>query len=202
MYRDLLGGHSSPEQWKELLPEQCTDFVDHCFSNSISLSSISEDDVNKFFEKADRAPLTVEEIRKRMPEDYHDLLHVALPKEAEKLPPHRSYDHKIELIPGNQLPYSRNRPMSPMELRVIKRWLDDNLAKNFIRPSTSQVASPVLLAKKPGGGGVRICVDYRGINNVTLKNRYPLPLIKETLDAICGAKIFTKLDVIAAFNRI
>lgn len=51
-------------------------------------------------------------------------------------------------------------------------------------------------------GGVRICVNYRGINNVTLKMRYPLPLIKETLDAICKAKIFTKLDVISAFNRI
>ena len=55
--------------------------------------------------------------------------------------------------------------------------------------------------KKPGGG-VRVCVDYRGINNVTFRSRYPLPLIKETLDAICKAKIFTKLDIIAAFNRI
>lgn len=83
----------------------------------------------------------------------------------------------------------------------MKKWLDENLRKNFIRPSQSASAAPVLLVKKPGGG-VRICVDYRGVNNVTLKTRYPLPLIKETLDAICKAKIFTKLDVISAFNRI
>jgi hypothetical protein len=79
--------------------------------------------------------------------------------------------------------------------------LDANLRKGFVRASQSGAASPLLIARKPGGG-VRICVDYRGVNNVTLKNRYPLPLIKETLNVICKAKIFTKLDVIAAFNRV
>jgi hypothetical protein len=91
--------------------------------------------------------------------------------------------------------------MSPTELTVIKRWLDDNLAKGNLRPSTSSTAAPLLLARKPVGG-VRICQDYRGINDITIKNRYPLPLIRETLDAICNAKIYTKLDVIAAFNRV
>jgi hypothetical protein len=75
------------------------------------------------------------------------------------------------------------------------------LDKGFIRESTSPAAAPLLLAAKPGGG-VRICHDYRGLNNVTVKNRYPLPLIRETLDSLCGAKFYTKLDVIAAFNRI
>ena len=75
------------------------------------------------------------------------------------------------------------------------------LDKGFIRESTSPAAAPLLLAAKPGGG-VRICHDYRGLNTVTIKNRYPLPLIRETLDALYGAKYFTKLDVIAAFNRI
>jgi hypothetical protein len=60
----------------------------------------------------------------------------------------------------------------------------------------------VLLAKKPGGGGVRICVDYYGINIITLKNLYPVLLIKEMLDAIYSTKISTKLDMIADFNRI
>lgn len=82
---------------------------------------INEEDAAQFFAKLDKAPLTDEEIRKRMPSEYHDLLHVARPQEAEELPPHRSYDHKIELIPGAPLPYSRNRPMSPTELTVIKR---------------------------------------------------------------------------------
>ena len=73
-----------------------------------------------------------------------------------------------------------------MELRVLKRWLDDNLAKGFIRPAKSSTASSILLAQKPGGG-VCICVDYRGINNVTMKSCYSIPLIKETLDSICKA---------------
>jgi hypothetical protein len=73
-----------------------------------------------------------------------------------------------------------------MELRVLKRWLDDNLAKRFIKPSKSSAASSILLAQKPEGG-VCIYVDYRGINNVTIKSRYPIPLIKETLDSIYKA---------------
>src|SRR5580692_4995423 len=75
------------------------------------------------------------------------------------------------------------------------------LDKGFIRESSSPAAVPLLLAAKPGGG-VRICHDYRGLNNVTIKNRYPLPLIRETLDALCHAKFYTKLDIIAAFNNI
>jgi hypothetical protein len=88
-----------------------------------------------------------------------------------------------------------------MKLRVFKRWLDDNLAKEFIRPSKSSATSPILLAQQPGGG-VYICVAYKGINNITMKSRYLIPLIKETLDSIYKAQIFTKLDVIATFNRV
>ena len=58
-----------------------------------------------------------------------------------------------------------------------------------------------MLAAKPGGG-VRICQDYRGLNNITIKNRYPLPLIREALDALCHAKVYTKLNIIAAFNKL
>src|SRR6266702_4474796 len=65
----------------------------------------------------------------------------------------------------------------------------------------SFIAAPFLFAAKPGGG-VRICHDYRGFNNVIVKNRYPLPLICEILDALYGAKFYTKFDVITAFNRI
>lgn len=200
-FKDLLQGQRTPEYWKGTLLERYHDFVDFAFANPVTINRINDDDAAHFFAKLDKAPLTDEEIRTKMPPEYHDLLHVARPQEADNLPPHRSYDHKIELAPGAPLPYSRNRPMSPTELAVIKRWLDDNLSKGNLRPSTSATAAPLLLARKPGGG-VRICQDYRGINNITIKNRYPLPLIRETLDAICNAKIYTKLDVIAAFNRV
>ncbi|KAI1007800.1 hypothetical protein K3495_g432 [Podosphaera aphanis] len=166
------------------------------------LKKITDKEVKKFFQKVDSPTLIKEEIKRKMSQVYHNTTDVALPQDAANLPPHRSYDHKIELLPGNQkFPQSRARPCSPSELRVIKRWSDDQLGKDWIRPSTSPVASPILLAKKPGGG-IRICHDFRGINNITIKNRCPLPLIKESLDLICNAKIFTKFDVVSAFNRI
>ncbi|KAI0991773.1 hypothetical protein K3495_g16414, partial [Podosphaera aphanis] len=185
------------------MPEQTHSFLDYCFSEKAALlSKISDTDVGKFFNKLDGPAITEEEIKNKLPLEYHDLWKVASPQDATNLPPHRSYDHKIELIPGNyKMPRARARPCSSVELKVIKRWLDDQLGKGWIRPSTSPAASPLLVAKKPGGG-IRICHDFRGINNLTLKNRYPLPLIKETLDLVCNAKIFTKVDVISAFNRI
>jgi hypothetical protein len=91
--------------------------------------------------------------------------------------------------------------MSEDELLVLRKFLQENLDKGFIRASTSLAASPVLFARKPGGG-LRFCVDYRGLNAITIKNRYPLPLIRETLAQLSQAKYFTKLDVVAAFNRI
>ena len=73
--------------------------------------------------------------------------------------------------------------------------------KGFIRASRLESAAPVLFIKKPGSS-LRFYVDYRGLNAVTVKNRYPLPLILETLNRLSRAKIFTKLDIISAFNRL
>lgn len=199
-WQRVLRGEGDAGYYKAQLPQEVHDFIDHCYSAD-RLSRISEADAEIFMKKSDRGPLPLDEIKRRVPTKYHDLIAAFLPQDADKLPPHRRYDHKIELIPGATPPYARSRPLTPTELRVVKRWLDDNLAKGFIRASQSSSACPLLIATKPGGG-VRICVDYRGVNNISIKNRYPLPLIKETLDAICKAKIFTKLDVIAAFNRV
>ncbi|KAI0995350.1 hypothetical protein K3495_g12831 [Podosphaera aphanis] len=115
--------------------------------------------------------------------------------------PRRAWDHRIEIIPVKEPPYQKNKPLSAGELQVVRKWLDDNLNKGFIRESRSRWAAPLILATKPGRG-VRICQDYRGLNNVTIKNQYPLSLIRETLDALCHAKIYTKLDIIAAFNKL
>ncbi|KAI1005422.1 hypothetical protein K3495_g2790 [Podosphaera aphanis] len=91
--------------------------------------------------------------------------------------------------------------MSVQELTVLRKFLQENLDKGFIRASSTPAVSPVLFAKKPGGG-LRFCVDYRALNAITIKNRYPLPLIQETLSRLSKAKFYTKLDVIAAFNQI
>lgn len=91
--------------------------------------------------------------------------------------------------------------MSRDELLVLRKTLTELLEKEFIWVSNSPAAAPVLLVKKPGGG-LRFCVDYRALNALTKKDRYPLPLINETLERIGKAKWFTKLDVIAAFHKI
>ena len=83
----------------------------------------------------------------------------------------------------------------------MKKYIDEHLGKGFIRPSSSAAASPILLVRKPGGG-LRFCIDYRALNAVTVKNRYPIPLISETLGKLAGSVRYTKLDVIHAFNRI
>ena len=84
---------------------------------------------------------------------------------------------------------------------VLRKTLADLLDKSFIQVSHSSAAAPVLFVRKPGGG-LRFCVDYRALNALTKKDRYPLPLINETLNQIGRAKWFTKLDVSTAFHKI
>ena len=91
--------------------------------------------------------------------------------------------------------------MSRDELLILRKTLIDLLDKGFIRVSNSPTAALVLFVKKPEGG-LRFCIDYRGLNRVIKKDRYSLPLIYETLRNISKAKWFTKLDVIAAFYKL
>jgi hypothetical protein len=129
-------------------------------------------------------------------------------KLAEVLPPLRGpgVDHKIELIPdqdGRQpdLPFGPLYGMSREELLVLRKTLTDYLTKGFIRVSSSPAAAPVLFVKKENGS-LRFCCDYRALNRLTKKDRYPLPLIRETLAGISKAKWYTKLDIISAFHNI
>ncbi|MDI6015458.1 reverse transcriptase domain-containing protein [Escherichia coli] len=115
-------------------------------------------------------------------------------------------DHHIELEKDEKgqtpkVPWGPLYNMSRDELLVLRKTLTELLDKGFIRVSNSPAAAPVLFAKKPGGG-LRFCVDYRGLNKITRKDRYPLPLINETLQRISRAKWYTKLDIVAAFYHI
>ena len=89
--------------------------------------------------------------------------------------------------------------MSQDELKVLKKYLEEHLSKGFIRASSSSATFLVLFARKPGGG-LRFCIDYRQLNAMTIKNQYPLLSIKKTLERICKAKIYSKIDIIDAFN--
>lgn len=147
------------------------------------------------------------EPRELLPPHYHQYLKAFDPKEAATLPPHRpGIDHEIPIETDEngkekEVPWGPLYNMSREELLVLRKTLMELLDKNWIRASKSSAGAPVLFAKKPGGG-LRFCVDYRALNAITKKDRYPLPLIRETLRALSKAKWLTKLDVSAAFHRI
>ena len=136
-----------------------------------------------------------------VPIEYHNLAELFSEDKAHELPPHRPYDHKISLEPGSTPPFGPIYSMSPLELEALKKYCEENLKKGFIRHSQSPCASPILFVRKPDGT-LRLCVDYRGLNKLTIKNRYPLPLIGELLDRISKAKYFTKFDVRDGYHRL
>jgi hypothetical protein len=136
-----------------------------------------------------------------IPEKYREYADVFSETEADLLPEHRDYDLKIELENGRQPPLGRVYPLSQKELGALREFLDKQLEKGAIRPSSSPHGAPVLFVPKKDGS-LRLCVDFRGLNNITKKDRYPLPLISDLLDAPRKAKIYTKLDLAHAYHLV
>ncbi|KAJ1588783.1 hypothetical protein NDA11_006436 [Ustilago hordei] len=136
-----------------------------------------------------------------IPKPYQHLRDVFDEVEVDKLPHHTEHDLHLELIEGGKPPQGPLYLKGPKEMSELRRYLDENLEKGFIRPSKSPARSPVLFVPKKDGG-LRLCVDYRGLNEITIKNRAPLPLIEEQLFLLRKARVYTKLDLRAAYNLI
>ncbi len=136
-----------------------------------------------------------------IPKAYRDLADVFSPSNANSLPSHRDEDHAIELEPEKTPPFGPLYNLSEYQLKTLRKYIDENLANRFIRSSKSFSGAPVLFIPK-SDGTLRLCVDYRGLNSMTIKNRYPLPLIDEILDRLSGAWVFTKVDVKNAYYRL
>ena len=121
---------------------------------------------------------------------------------ASKLIKHTGIiNHAIELVDGQQPPYGPIYSLGPMELETLKAYIETNLANKFIKPSKSPAGTPILFDRK-SDDSLRLCVNYRGLNNLTIKNRYPLPLIGESLDRLGRARRFTQLDLTSAYHRM
>jgi len=121
---------------------------------------------------------------------------------ADTLPEHRPYDCKIDLQEGSTAPWGPIYPLSEVELRTLREWLKEMECTGKIRSSTSPGGSPILFVPKPHGRGLRLCVDYRALNRITIPNRYPLPLMQELQDRVQGAQWFTKMDLKNGFHLI
>ncbi|EEB88915.1 hypothetical protein MPER_13056, partial [Moniliophthora perniciosa FA553] len=137
-----------------------------------------------------------------VPEEYHEFAQTVFSERLSwQLPPHRDHDLKIELEEGTQPPLGRIYPLSEAELKALREFLNDHLCSGFITSSGSPFGAPVLFVKKKSGA-LRLCVDFRGLNKITKKDRYPLPLISDLLDAPNKASVYTKLDLRHAYHLV
>jgi len=122
-------------------------------------------------------------------------------EDFDVLPEHRQWDHAIELIPGTKSKSSKVYPLSPVEQKELDSFLEENLRTGRIHPSKSPMAAPVFFIKKKDGS-LWLVQDYRALNSMTVKNKYPLPLISELISQLRRARYFTKLDVHWGFNNV
>jgi hypothetical protein len=139
-------------------------------------------------------PTEVELLTKHVPEEYHEFQDVFSEEAARTLPPHCPYDLKIETIDNQDPPFGKIYNMSATELEALKGHIDELLGKGYIRASSSPAGAPVLFVKKKNGS-LRLCVDFRALNKITVKNQYPLPLLGDLMDRLSQEKIFLKIDL-------
>ncbi|KAL0554728.1 hypothetical protein IC582_008656 [Cucumis melo] len=122
----------------------------------------------------------------------------SLPK---SLPPRRMIDHEIELVPGAKPPAKNAYRMAPPELAELRKQLDELLNAGFIRPAKAPYGAPVLFQKKKDGS-LRLCIDYRALNKLTVCNKYLLSIITDLFDRLHGPKYFSKLDLRSGYYQV
>ena len=122
-------------------------------------------------------------------------------EDPKTLPPERVYDHTITLLPNVVPVNARPYRYSPLHKDEIERQVREMLSAGLIVPSTSPFASPVLLIQKKDGSW-RFCIDYRRLNDLTIKNKFPMPLIEEIIEELAGSNFFTKLDMKSGYHQV
>src|SRR6266436_673286 len=132
---------------------------------------------------------------------YHDFRDVFSKEAFDELPPWKAWDHASDLTPETELPHSQMFPLSPAEQKELDNFLQENLANGRICPSKSPMGAPVFFVKKKDGS-LHLIQDYQKLNEIMVKNSYPLPLISNVLTHLCGAKFFTILNLCWGFNNV
>src|SRR5258705_1205890 len=136
-----------------------------------------------------------------VPAQYHDFRDVFSKEAFDELPPWKAWDHAIDLTPGTELPHSQTFPLSPAEQKELDDFLWENLANGHIHPSKSPMGAPVFFIKKKDGS---LCLmqDYQKLNEITVKNSSPPPLVSNVLTHLHNAEFFTVLDLQWGFNNV
>ncbi|KAK3533097.1 hypothetical protein QTP70_006768 [Hemibagrus guttatus] len=136
-----------------------------------------------------------------LPHSYADFKEVFCEEGAARLPERQVWDCAIDLLPNTSLPKGRIYPLSLPESKAMEDYIKGALAAGHIRPSTSPAAAGFFFVGKKDGG-LRPCIDYRGLNAITVRYPYPLPLVPAALEQLRGARVFNKLDLRSAYNMV
>ncbi len=165
---------------------------------NVNLFFVILKDVKKHFEKHSKSNIVIKNV---LSIEYHEFLNVFDKKAFNILVSHRFYDHKIVLKKNAVLEYTSLYKMFEKKLKIVKKYLENNLKKRFIATSRSSFVSLVMFMKKTNES-LKFCVDYKKLNQLTKKNKYFLSFIDETLAHLKKVKYFTKLDIRQTFHRI
>ncbi|GJZ13592.1 putative reverse transcriptase domain-containing protein [Tanacetum coccineum] len=126
---------------------------------------------------------------------------VVFPEDFTRLPPLRQVEFQIDLVPGAAPVVRAPYRLAPSEMRELSIQLQELLVKGFIRPSSSPWGAPMLFVKKKDGS-FRMCIDYRELNKLTIKNRYPLPRINDLFDQLQGLSMYSKIDLRSGYHQL
>ncbi|MBW0575103.1 hypothetical protein O181_114818 [Austropuccinia psidii MF-1] len=172
----------------------------HLFFENMDLPPSSYHDFLEELWDEEEQPEEVETVMKVVPSIYHQYLNSFPKVKAEKLPPHHSCDHHIDLE-GSQPPVGVIYSSSSQESDTLRAYISENVEKVFIWTSSSSTVSPVLFFKKKDGG-LCLCVDYCKLNAATRKNKYPVPPMNQLLTVFNGSSIFSKIDLHGAYSLL
>jgi hypothetical protein len=135
---------------------------------------------------------------KRVLDEFSDVMPKKLP---DDLPPRRQVDHAMEVMPGVVPPTKAPYQMSHEKLKELKVQLEELFAKGYVKPNKSPYGAPILFVHKKDGM-LKMCVNYKALNKVTMKNQYPLPQIDDLFDQLSEAKMFNRIDLRSKYYQI
>jgi hypothetical protein len=179
------------------------DAVIHCSKRSVVLTSSEGERFEFVATLPSAADCAVNQLRADTIEDIKVICKYldVFPDDLPGRPPERDIEFIIDLLPGTAPIAKRPYRMSVGEFEELKKQLKELLDKQFIHPSSSPWGAPMIFVEKKDGTQ-RMCVDYRALNEVTIKNKYPLPRIEDLFDQLEGARIFSKIDLRSGYHQL
>jgi hypothetical protein len=175
-------------------------FVTKCKSSEIIIVDIRER-IDKILEEEEEAtphkPADLEIWRLRVRQAFADLF-----EPPTGVPPASKHDFRIDTDPTAKPPHRQPYRMSDSERLELETQIAKLLGNGWVTDSHSQFAAPVIFVKKLYGSGLQMCVDYRGLNAITTRDRYPLPYIEDLIDRLHGSRVFTKLDLASGCHQV